>query len=109
VVDARSVGGRVDFQPIGSASGLWVESGLPQSEGNIDPGQLLLTLNLKLDQVALGIHHLLNQLLLLTRLNSALLITRTSFWKNRTLALGVRRNTTAVNVPPCCACVPTFL
>ena len=65
MVDARSVGSRVDFQSLGSASGLRIEPGLPQLEGHIDPGKLLLTLNLELDQAGLGIHHLLHQLLLL--------------------------------------------
>ena len=65
VVDARSMGSRVDFQSLGSASGLRIEPGLPELEGHIDPGKLLLTLNLELDKVGLGIHHLLSQLLLL--------------------------------------------
>ncbi len=49
VADARPVGGRVEFQTLGSASGLRIEPGLPQLEGHIDPGELLLTLNLELD------------------------------------------------------------
>ena len=59
------MGSRVDLQALDSASGLGVELGLPELEGNIDPGKLLLTLNLELDQARLSIHHLLNQLLLL--------------------------------------------
>ena len=59
------MGSRVEFQALGSLAGLMIELGLPQLEGNIDPGKLLLTLNLELDQARLSIDHLLNQLLLL--------------------------------------------
>ena len=64
MVDARPAGGRVDFQALGSASGLGVELGLPELEGNVDPGKLLLALGLELGQAPLGIHHLPYQVLL---------------------------------------------
>jgi hypothetical protein len=65
VEDARSVGSRVEFQAPDSLAALLVELGLPELEGNIDPGKLLLALYLELHQARLGIHYLLNQVLLL--------------------------------------------
>src|SRR6266487_1693792 len=65
MVDARSVSSRVQFQALDSAPGLLAELGLPELEGNIDPGKLLLALDLEPDQARLSIDHLLNRLLLL--------------------------------------------
>src|SRR6266699_2657202 len=65
MVDARSVSSRVQFQALDSAPGLLAELGLPELEGNIDPGKLLRALDLEPDQARLSIDHLLNQLLLL--------------------------------------------
>jgi hypothetical protein len=43
------VGSRVEFKSLDSLAGLRVELGLPELEGNFDPGKLLLALELELD------------------------------------------------------------